>query len=114
MPLILYAFVGGQALTIESDDDESRNPAESQPPQKVDLDPAAKDVDLNHYRLRQISGLDVLTQVEVLCLRWNFLKKIENLHTLITLRELELYDNQITKIENLDQLVNLESVKPSS
>lgn len=106
--MIVCLFSGGKALTIESEDDESQNPAESQPPEKVDLDPTAIEVDLNHFRLRQIESLEVLTQVEVLCLRWNFLKKIENLNTLTTLKELELYDNQITKIENLDQLVNLE------
>lgn len=92
---------------MESEDDESQS-ADAQPPEKVDLDPTAIDVDLNHYRLRKIENLDVLEQVETLCLRWNFLKKIENVHMLTTLRELEFYDNQITKIENLEQLVNLE------
>lgn len=78
------------------------------PPEPVDLDPDAFEVDLNHFRLRKIENLEVLHQVEVISLRWNFIKKIENLNMLTTLKELELYDNQITKIENLEQLVNLE------
>lgn len=110
---MISSHAGTRALTVESEEeDASQNPvpdlAEEQPPESFELDPEAIEVDLNHFRLRQIEHLEVLTQVEILCLRWNFIKKIENLSTITTLKELELYDNQISKIENLDQLVNLE------
>ncbi|KAF4517399.1 hypothetical protein B566_EDAN005007 [Ephemera danica] len=58
----------------------------------------------------ELEGLEPLTRLERLYMRWNLIKKIENVSHLVTLRELELYDNQITVIENLDCLVNLESL----
>ncbi|CAG0919528.1 unnamed protein product [Notodromas monacha] len=76
--------------------------------EEIVLDPEATCVDLNHRRLKTLEGMDALTKVENLSLRWNLLKKIENISSLTTLRELELYDNQLTKIENLETLVNLE------
>jgi len=67
----------------------------------------AYELDFQHCRIPKIENLQMLSRIEVLGLRWNFIKKIENVNSLITLQELELYDNQITKIENLEGLVNL-------
>lgn len=59
------------------------------------VEPDIKSLDLTRRRIPKIEGLDFLSHIETLCLRWNLLKRIENLEKLTTLTELDLYDNQV-------------------
>jgi hypothetical protein len=58
-----------------------------------------------------IKNFDKLTDIEVLHLEVNLLKKIEGLDHLTSLRELYISNNYIGKIEGLEKLKNLELLK---
>ena len=45
----------------------------------------AYELDFQHCKIPKIENLEALTRIEILGLRWNFIKKIENLSFLTTL-----------------------------
>merc|ERR1719270_1153353 len=97
----------------QSEPEESDNEAEPDESEELgsvqisDEDKDAFELDFHHCKIPKIENLEVLTQIETLGFRWNFIKKIENLQTLTTLQELELNHNKLRKIEGLETLTNL-------
>lgn len=57
--------------------------------------------------ISKIEGLDKLTDLKVLELRFSYIKKIDGLENLSSLKKLRFDDNEISKIEGLDKLTNL-------
>ena len=66
-----------------------------------------KKLENNRDYIREIKGLDTLTNLEELFLVGNSILEIRGLENLKKLRLLDLSKNKISKIKGLDKLVNL-------
>lgn len=65
-------------------------------------------IDLSYNKIKKIENLESLINLECLILSNNKISKIENLESLTKLDKLFLQCNKINKIENLEFLTNLE------
>ena len=103
-----------QYFRMSDSEGENPNPKEEQSPdaewtlESFGVRSDDYDVNLEHRRIGEIRDLEVLENVECLCLRNDMIRQVQNLLTLTTLTELDLYDNLIKKVEHIETLVNLE------
>lgn len=72
--------------------------------------PILTTLNLSTNKIRKISGLEKLTELEVLTLHFNDIQKIEGLEQLTKLQNLGLSNNKIQKIEGLENLRKLHAL----